>query len=260
MAKKKKDKRVLIMSDPHIGATTGLVPRQCDYDKPFHKPRRKELKSLFWDTVDSLGHIDHVISVGDSIHGPSKGTLNDEALVNEPANQADLAVELNKYIGADSGLLVHGTPWHVGDTAKPLEQEIADAVGYEFHKIAEQHEVNNLIFHVKHKVGGSNSPRTIGNALINEQEAIVQNHVRYDVPNILPNIILRGHRHVYTFRGNEQWVGFILPCLQAWGGNIAVQMTATYYPTVGIMFFDIEPDGAFDWRALIWKLKTQSGN
>jgi hypothetical protein len=257
---KKKNKRVLVMSDPHIGATTGLVPLKCDYDKPFHKDRREELKTLFWGTIDSLGKIDHCISVGDSIHGPSKGTLNDEALVNEPANQADLAVQLFKDIGADSGLLVHGTPWHVGDTARPIEHDIADAIGYEFHKIAEQHEFSNLIFHVKHKIGGSNSPRTIGNALVNEYEAILANHARYEVPNILPNIILRGHRHVYANRGNEQWQGFILPCLQTWGGNIAVQMTATYYPTVGLMFFDIEPDGCYRWEVDTWKLKTQSGN
>ena len=260
MAKKKKDKRVLVISDPHIGATTGLLSRNCDWDSPFHRPRRNELKTLFWDTVDSLGHIDHIISVGDTLHGPTKGKLTDEIMINEPMNQAEVVVDLFKDIGAETGLLVHGTPWHVGDNARPIEHQIADALGYEFHKIAEQHEINNLIFHVKHKVGGSNSPRTIGNALVNEYEAVLANHARYSVPSILPHILLRGHRHVYTDRGNEQWRGFILPCLQTWGGNIAVQMTATFYPTVGLMFFDIEPDGAFDWRVLTWKLKTQKGN
>ena len=255
-----KDKRILVMSDPHIGATTGLVPKGCDYSKPFHKERRQELHNNFWRVIDELGHIDHVICVGDAIHGPSKGKLTDEILVNEPDNQAGLAVDLFDQIGADSGLLVHGTPWHVGDNATPIEQEIADTIGWEFHKIAEEHTVNNLIFHVKHKIGGSNSPRTLGNALVNEHEAIIQNHVRHSVPTVLPDVLLRGHRHVFHQRGDEDWIGFILPCLQAWGGNIAVQMTATYYPTVGLMWFDVREDGMYEWRVDVWKLKTHVEN
>lgn len=254
-----KTKRVLVISDTHCGATTGLTPINCDYDKPFHSARRLELKTRFWDTVDMLRPIHHVIGVGDVVHGPTKHQITDEILVNEPGNQAELVVDILNKIGAESGLLVHGTPWHVGDSVVPIEKEIADDVGYEFHKIAEQHEVNNLTFHVKHKIGGSNSPRTIGNTLINEHEAILQNHARYDVPNRLPDVILRGHRHVFHNRGDERWQGFILPCLQAWGGNIAVQMTATYYPTIGLMWFDIDKDGYYRWEVDTWHLKSQHG-
>ncbi len=249
-------KRVIILSDPHCGATTGLHVRHCKYDNPFNKPRRIELQKVFWKTINKLKPFAHAIWVGDMTHGPDKGRQNDEIMINEPENQAKEAVKLIKGVGAPEGLIVMGSKWHVGDTANPLEKGIADKVGYEFHRVAERHTVNNLNFHVKHKVGGSNSHRTLGNALLNEWESIVLNHTRHGVPDELPDVILRGHRHVYHQRGDEVWQGFILPCLQTWGGNIGADMVATYFPTVGLTYMDIEKDGSYNWRVIIWGLAS----
>lgn len=258
---KKRPKRVLVMSDTHTGATTGLLPKRCDYDKPLHRDRRIELKTRFWEDIEAFKPIDHIIMDGDLIYGPSeRKRATDELLVVEPKNQAELVIDLINDIGVESGLIVHGTPWHVGESAIPIEKEIADTVGFEFHKTAEQHEYSNAIFHVKHKVGGSNAVNTFGNVLVNEYNAMLQNHERYDVPHKMPNIILRAHRHVFHFRGDERWSGFILPCLQAWGGVISVQMTATYYPTTGFMIFDIWQNGEFTWKANVWKMTSHKEN
>jgi hypothetical protein len=256
----RKFKRVLVLSDPHTGASTGLT--HPDYEvsgklKP-HKTRRTELWKSFKSSLKDLGKIDHVIGVGDLIHGPAKGKVTDEILANESNKQKEMIIRIFEEIGADTGLLIHGTPWHVDEKAIPIEQEIADSLGYEFHKIAEEHEVNKVLFHVKHKIGGSNDPRTLGNMLTKEYETVCLNHIRHGVPSRVPDIILRGHRHVFHQRGDEKWIGFILPCLQAWGGNVAVQLTTVYYPTVGFMWFDIYTNGDFTYGVNIFELKSQS--
>lgn len=254
---RKKRTRILAVSDFHTGATTGLTPPDCNYDSPYHRTRRKELWKCFEKEIKRLQPIDVVIADGDLVHGPSKTTArNEEILINELDNQADVVKIIFKdYIKAPKGVLTMGTNWHVGDNARPVEQRIAESLGYEFHKILEEYAVAGKRFHVKHKIGGSNDGRTLGNMLSKEYEHVLRNHERHGVPTNMPDVLLRAHRHVFHFRGNEMYASFILPCLQTWGGNVASELTSVEYPTVGIMWFDIE-GGHMTWNYKIWKLAS----
>jgi len=249
-------KRALVISDTHTGATTGLISPDCGYDSPYHNTRRKELWKCFDREVGRLGKIDYLINLGDAVHGPSKtAARNDEILINEIDNQALAFETILQRISAEKGVFVMGTGWHVGDTAKPVEQRLAEKYGYEFHKIVEEYNIDGVRFHLKHKIGGSNDPRTLGNVLAKEYNVVVANHARHGVPAHIPDIVLRAHRHVFHYRGDETYLSMITPCLQTWGGNIATELTSVFYPTTGLVFFDIL-DGHYTWEHRIWKLDS----
>lgn len=248
--------RVLIIGDPHTGATTGLTPPTCEYDSPYHRTRRRELWGRFQNKVNELRPIHRVISLGDLVHGPSKtATRTEEALINEVDNQADVSRAIFEFIDAPKGVFVMGTAWHVGDHAQPVEQRIAESFGYGFHKVCEQFEITGVRFHLKHKISGSNNPRNLGNALQKEYNTISNNSRRHGVPEKMPHIMLRGHRHVFHYRGDETYFSAIVPCLQTWGGNLGAEMTSVWYPTVGLMWFDIL-DGKWSWDYEIWRLHS----
>jgi hypothetical protein len=229
------------MGDGHSGGTTGLT--HPDYEvsdklKP-HGPRRRELWKRYATTIEAIKPIDFVIDTGDCVQGfPGRGKKNDELLSNELIIHAEMAIEARRIIDCPHGQIVHGTPSHVGDEAHPIEEYIADELGWNFNKICEDLTIRDTNFHIKHFIGGSNRSTTIGNMLKVVYTEIVNNHHAVGVPSQIPDIVIRGHRHIYTNEDYGYFRGIIAPCLQTWGASFAVKYEGRY-PTPGLMWFDI---------------------
>jgi ribosomal protein S27AE len=251
--------RWVVISDPHCGGSTGLTPPEWSPPaklKP-HKVRRDEMWGEFAKDINRLkadGGIAGVIAPGDIIQGTPGREITDELICNETRQQKNMAIDVLKFVGAEKGIIVHGTPQHVGEGAYPIEKEIADAMGYEFHKIAEQFEVRGTVFNIKHFIGGSNRAALVGNQLSVAYGEIIANMQAVGVPSKAPHVLIRAHRHIFTARDYGHYMAVIAPCLQTWGAAFAVKYEGRY-PTPGIMWFDIYGPGDFTFHKNLYKLK-----
>lgn len=247
--------RTIALSDTHCGSLVGLTP--SEYTPPTslypYRERRDELWDLFQENVAMLKPFDVALVVGDLVHGPTVPRKNHETITTDANTQKNIAIRVLEFIGAPKGVIVHGTPWHVGEEF--IEQEIADAMGYEFHKQIDDYPVDKVLFNLKHKVGGGSMPHTIGNTLNNEVMAALRNGHKYGIQ--IADIFLRAHKHIFHERGGLGWAAYILPSLQAWGGLITVEMTAAEYPDMGFLVFDIYPDKEWSCEKVLFTLKSQ---
>ena len=260
--------KIIVTSDWHCGAATGLTNMGKDYGKneliPY-QDRREEL--WFHFTTRLLNYCvdaDELWVVGDVINGPFRGEAKRDNLNNVIDQQCAMAVDIFDWICKHTHigkfLIVEGTEWHVGDGS--AERGIAARIGAQATK-GKIIDRGGVLIDVKHGVGGSNRPHLHGNALLAEYEAAVSNANRHGTK--IPDIIMRAHRHVFDKREgicirNGQktaWVGMILPSLQAWGSDYAKKVHASTYPDIGFAVIDVKGDRGFDISTYIFNMRSQ---
>jgi hypothetical protein len=72
----------------------------------------------------------------------------------------------------------------------------------------------------------------------------------------LANIIIRSHIHGYKYVGDDMFLGVVTPGLQGYGSIYPVRQCNSIMINVGFIYFDIYPDGSFNWGAKIMKAEV----
>jgi hypothetical protein len=236
--------RILIASDNHAGAGTGLTPPR------FHNDENRSYLGPFWDwyveRVEEIGRVDAFVHLGDAIDGPGKRE-NTYHISTDLNKQVDMAVEAIEKVRADRVYIVQGTGYHTDDNCS-FEQFVASQLNTD--AIPEVRlEVHGRRFLGRHVVGRSDIPygqyTQLGKELINEiLQGELEGHDKAD---------LHGRAHVHymvrigmldakTGLMKEAWTN---PALQLRGPNTTafVRKLRTWMYHTGMVLLEIEQTG-----------------
>lgn len=254
---KESRRRILVLSDLHCGHNAGLTPPDWWSNRPRlgkFNDQHRETYHWFKDTV-SLLKPDIAIIPGDAIDGKGKRSGSSEQLVTTYKEQCDMALEAIKLTGAKQVVMVHGTPYHVGEDGEEHEEYIArklQAEGIETH--ISGHEfvtINGINFDIKHKLGSSSIPHGRTTALNKEKLWNQLWSQRKQQPEA--DVIIRGHVHYHAYTGGPGWLGMTCPALQGWGSKYGVEQCSGLVD-FGLIHMDVYDGSTVDdlqWRAHI---------
>lgn len=241
-------KRVVAISDLHCGHVAGLTPPGYQISAARSKTARAvqfELWKFFSRTMENLQPIHALLCLGDCIDGKGLRSGGTEQLTLDIGEQCQMAVAAISEARAPKIVMVHGTPYHVGPDGDDYERYIADEVGATIggHEWAECH---GIVFDLKHKVGSSSIDHGRHTALAREKTWNELWSNRNGAPRA--DILLRGHVHYFRYCGGPGWLGMTMPALQGFGSKYGVRQCSGIVD-VGLVSFDIYPDGRYTWQA-----------
>jgi hypothetical protein len=257
-ANAKKKKRVLVISDLHSGHFVGLTPPSWhDIPSKTADPAilklaefRQKTFSIYYNIVKSLQPIDILIVNGDCIDGRGERSGQTELLTSDRNKQCDMASEIIKCAKADQIVMTYGTGYHTGDS-EDFENQIARDVGAMKIGGHEWIDVNGVVFDIKHKVGASGIPHGRMTAIAKEHLWNLLWSEREESPK--SNVIIRSHVHYHNFCGGDNWLALTTPALQGPGSKYGTrQCTGTV--DFGLVHFDVNPSGSYEWEAHITKI------
>ena len=250
-------KRVLIASDTHCGAVTGLTPKTFETRSDKWQTMRRKFWREYCRIIDSLGKIDLLIFNGDAIDGPSNTKEAGIGLLYSDRHiQCDMAVECIDRVGANKIVMTRGTQFHTGDR-EDYEDQIAKSVGALAISSREWVDVNGTIFDCKHKIGASSIPYGSYTA---PAKSNINNMVwAEDGTQPRAQIFVRSHTHQFGFCGNSRFTAIVTPSLQGYSryGSLNVERKIDW----GLVWFDVKADGSFkpDWEIVtIQESKTRA--
>ena len=209
-------KKILVVSDMHIGKRVSLMPDEVYLDQHERKMRiesntiQQKIYKKWNEMVDDVGKVDAVINLGDTCDGTnrkSSGTglwTTDINLQMEVAKDLLSMVKTNKYVG------VQGSYYHVGDNLSS-DRSIINGLGGTFgDELAIISEGKRI--HASHDVGVSSSGYAYRTTPIAQQMMVSALNPEYK--NF--SVILRGHAHYYVRVSFANTTGLICPC---WAGR-----------------------------------------
>ena len=252
---KSKKKRVLIIADLHCGHRVGLTPSNwesnSDSNKKYHNIR-EQLYDAYIGMVKPL-RADILFINGDAIDGTGRRSGGTEEIVTDRNKQVEMAIDCIKETGVhpDNIVLTYGTGFHTGESEDfeyILKKELKAK------KIGDQEwiEVNRVTFDLKHQAEGSSSmPYGKGTPLSKER---LWNLLWNDQKNMQPkaDILIRSHCHYHFFCGELDWLAMFTPALQGAGSKFGGRRKSGIVH-FGIVWFDIWPDGRYEWHSnIVW--------
>lgn len=228
---RKKDYRIVCLSDEHTGHLVGLTPPEwqgkfvSDTVSKHNKLTniQRETWSIFENTINELKAekpIDILVNNGDLIDGDGRKSGGTELLSTDRTVQIDMAQEIIDLVDADYTVIVAGTPYHTGDSEQ-FEEEFAKRNKFKF----ESHcwlDVNKRIFDFKHYIGSSGTPQSRTSAVSKEtvwaslwaQKGLVPGPVHY---------LVRSHVHYFACADDGDTVALTTPSLQGMGSRFGSQ-------------------------------------
>jgi hypothetical protein len=277
---RKSHDRVLLISDLHCGARTGLTPppwhqRVNDEsawpeflsDSIREKFVETQVKTWRWfeNAIREVGPVRLAICLGDAIDGDGKASGGQEQITPDHSIQAEMAIKAISIINTKAWCFVFGTPYHTG---KASHQEMKIAQWYADRlpdgKVTigahEWPDVSGWVFDVKHKVGGSTIPHGRSTSIMKE-----------DLWNLAWNdlggqprsdILVRGHVHYFNVvhrnvKGRRKYMA-TMPALQALGTNYGGEQcsgTVDY----GFCFVDVpKNEGNPQWEEVLMEMEAQA--
>jgi len=256
-----KAKRVVALSDLHCGHDLGLCPPQYNIEDELYDVR-KETWDWFSKEIRSLGKIDILFIVGDSIDGKGERSGGTEQLTTDRMKQVKMAVDCIRFIKPQKIFMAYGTPYHTGmgeDWEAVMAKSIANG-GEGTKRIKTEiggHlfvDVNGCIFDLKHKVSTGKLMHTKGTSISREK---LQNYmwmIREQQPN--SDIIIRGHVHNFFQTSDGYWVAMTLPGLQGLGSKYGERQCSGVV-NLGFVHFDINTKGGYTWQSHLAELPGQ---
>ena len=114
--------------------------------------------------------------------------------------------------------------------------------------------VNGCVFDLKHKVGGSAIPHGRHTAIARDRMW----NLLWAEKGLTPkaHVILRGHVHYHNYCGGPGWVAMTLPALQGMGSKFGARQCSGLVDW-GVVIFDVDDDGSFDWHAETVTIQAQ---
>ncbi|HUT57188.1 MAG TPA: hypothetical protein VNA25_04870 [Phycisphaerae bacterium] len=268
-------KRILLIADLHCGHRVGLTPPGWQYKEEGWSEKWRQIQAECWkwwvSTITRLRPFYAALVLGDLIDGASPRSGGTEAITTDRQTQVDMAIKALSYVHAPNWNFVRGTPYHAGD-AEDWEDRVAgyfeaqantDVVKIGDHDSPEIADTG-LVFDIKHEP--KSKPReewTKANGLGKEDlENMVWAEAAY---RPRADIILRAHMHRYIrVEGcrpatGRPWTSALLPALQAMGTKYGARRCSVLVD-YGLAWVDVEPDGRWQWNALVAHIKSQAAS
>lgn len=207
-------KRILMVSDLHCGHQFGLAhPEDCVND----------VQKRAWDFFDTglrkYAPYDVVFCNGDAIDGNARRNGGIELITSDRLQQCDMATKILRkiaYVGKNipEYYFTRGTPYHTGQE-EDFENVIAQAFPIEGREnIGETMLVNveNVIFDLKHKVGGGSLPHTKTAPLLRDVLiAIIKENIE---GRVKADVFVRSHVHTHCFVEAMRRTALVTPALE----------------------------------------------
>ena len=264
----RKRSRVVIVSDLHSGALTGLTPpqfrrRHTNATDPWmDKIVNLEKESWEWyaKTIAALQPIDFAFVNGDCIDGRGERSGSTEVITADRHRQANMAFESLKIIKAKKYVMTYGTGYHVGNNGEDYEdiiaKDLANEKGVKQVKLGshEWPEVNGLIFDMKHKIGSSSIPHGRFTAMARDQVWNTLWSECEEQPK--GRVFIRSHVHYHVFCGGPDWLAMTTPALQTMGTKFGSRECSGRV-NYGLVHFDVESDGSYTWQVHTAKMQGQ---
>lgn len=232
------DKRILVVSDLHCGAQTGLTP-------PAYQTTdlQSRLYNLYKDWLNQFKPLDILLVNGDAIDGTGERSGGTEQITTDRRLQCKIAIECLKEADAKQVHIVAGTPYHSG-SSEDWENVIADEMGGQFHSRG-FFNINGVEFNLKHKIGAASVPHTRLTPLARE---ILQNREWYlEDTEPLARVLIRSHVHYYEQIDHADCYGFITPGLQALGSKYGARQCGGIVH-FGVLFIKVDSKGGITWN------------
>lgn len=240
-------KRLVVISDLHCGSDVGLTPPDWQV-----KPIQVELWDTYAAMLDALKPIDILVVNGDMIDGKASRSGGTRMITVDRAEQAEMAANAIEYAEADEAYLTYGTGYHTGNS-EDWEGVVADKLGA---PIEDQLwlEVNGVMFDFKHFVGASAIPHGRHTTIARDRLWNILWAEMGQQPK--SDVIIRSHVHYFNYCGGTSWAAMTTPALQGLGSKFGSRIpsgTVDY----GLVYFDVDEDGSFEWDSDIILVETQ---
>lgn len=202
--------RLLVISDTHCGATSGLTPPGYWHEEL--AAIQKPFWTWFQTNIKKYGPFDALLGLGDFVDGEGKkGTL--DTAITDVRKQAEAAAEVLRSTGVQNKrmLLVRGTPFHTAG-ATEYEDILADLLPGCLLKNVQKLDIEGWKIHTRHVQGRSDIPYGQGTPLLKELARM--EHEAFRDHKDAPDIVIRGHVHYSAIVGKHGRLAIACPCLQ----------------------------------------------
>lgn len=249
-------KRAIFASDSHCGHKVGLTPPEY-----FYHGKVGEVQATLWDfwveRIEKWKPFDIAIIDGDLVDGKGERSGGTELYTTDRLEQAHIAYECFKQIGADKYRIVAGTPYHSG-----VNEDFEKAVVLEFQKNGHDcgelqdhgyYEINGKNIDVKHYIANSSVHHGRATPVLKDLDA----NTFWNLADVEPkaDIAIRAHVHKSLLAYQDERFGFVLPSLQGLGTKFGARRCSGVVE-FGFLVIDI-PDNPRD--DIKWKFETMKG-
>jgi len=245
--------RVIALGDLHGGHFGGLTPPKWHMSAR-RSPAIARLQRETWDWfVSKLQNARPKLLVvnADCIDGRGERSGGTELITGDREEQCDIATTALKLINAKNIIMTYGTPYHTGqeeDFENLIARELGCHIGAHVWP-----EVNGLVFDVKHKIGGSQTPH--GRHTATARDSLWNSLWARNGEQPKADVIVRSHVHYYSYCGSSSWLAMTLPALQAastkFGGR---QCSGTV--DFGYVDFTVNTKGEYVWHPELLHVKN----
>jgi hypothetical protein len=241
------NKRILVISDLHCGAQTGLTPSEWQTTD-----LQRQLFDLYTSWLDEFSPFDILFVNGDAIDGVGERAGCTEQIAIDRRIQVKIAAECLYQANAKQIHIIAGTPYHTG-TSEDWEQILADEVKGQFHSRG-FFEVNGVEFNLKHKIGASSVPH--GRLTPLAREILLNREWHLEGTEPLARVLIRSHVHYYEQIDHAGCIGFITPGLQSLGSKYGARQCGGIVH-FGVLVIDVDSKGGITWICKKAEGKTQ---
>ncbi len=255
----RKDRKILVMADPHCGHRCGLTPPQWWDDMAF---KWGKLQRTLWDyyieTIELWKPFDLVLVNGDMIDGKAERAGGTQLITTDRYEQADMAVEAILKTGCKRVRMAYGTPYHAG-VFEDHENTVRDRlIAKEVDAQIKSHvflNVNGREINMKHKIESSSVPYGRLTALLKHIE---WNRI-WAAMGVQPraDILIRSHVHYCEGPADHDGtIGLVTPSLQGLGDKFGSRQCVGVVH-FGLVRFDISAEGRITWEKRILQGEAQ---
>lgn len=238
-------KRILFLSDLHVGSRVSLLPPATtlladdnNHEMTIHQsPYQRWLWHDCWiDMLQRVGNVDAMVLLGDLVDGPNSGEMGAGLWTADMNQQITTAVDLLKMIPAKKIYGCQGSGYHVFNNIS-CDRLVTERLGGTF-KISHFIQAENFIIHALHKQSGSGKGTSRkAHGIITEMQAAIENEDTYGHIDC----IARAHKHYSIVMQLKGLWGIGVP---SWKGVDRYARTDTlhYAPEHGYVLMAIEDD------------------
>jgi len=243
--------RLLVISDTHCGATSGLTPPGYQHEEL--AAMQKPFWNWFSTTLEKYKPFDGLLGLGDYVDGEGKkGTL--DTAITDIRKQAEAAAAVLTSTGVPNKrmFLVRGTPFHTAG-ATEYEDILADLLPNCLLKNVQKLNIEGWKIHTRHVQGRSDIPYGQGTPLYKELARM--EHEAFRDHKDAPDIVIRGHVHYSAHVGKHGRLAIACPCLQLPLSESNGRRYSAWEYDVGFGVLTLEKDREPIWQPVIMEMR-----
>lgn len=254
-------KRLVLVSDLHVGSTVGLCPPVVPMESggAYHaNPIQLGLyKAWKAGTTGYWAEPDFLVLGGDMVDGPNKKEAGHDLWTADILSQVAVARDLIRMWNARCTYVVRGTHYHTHINGQPMEEVLARELKAQpfppqFNRDRRSGTslyltVQGVTLHVAHKCGvRSSHPMYRSTGITREMMlAKLNSEITDEMKDYDVDIVVRGHQHFFWRSESTSHVGLMLPGWQLKSEHADSENPLGWIPDVGFVGIEIEgPDYA----------------